>query len=97
MNREQREQARNARRFADQQSTRFASARGSDRVIAIVTTAVPGGSADGSAYLVKVTWHGTEATAAGYAASYTPAVGHRVVCTFIDSQLIVDYRIVGQP
>lgn len=88
--------ARAARRNADHQSQRISTA-GVRPVIATVTTAMAGGSHDGTAYLVKVTWRGLEVTAAGYAASYTPAVGHRVVCAFIDNQLIVLCRIVGQP
>lgn len=88
--------ARVARRNADQQSQRI-NVAGARPVIATVTTATAGGSHDGTAYLVKVTWRGLEVTAAGYAASYTPAVNHRVMCAFVDNQLIVLCRIVGQP
>lgn len=84
-----------SRRFADSLSERLADAT-SKQVIATVTTVTPGAAADGNA-LVAVTWRGTEATVNGYADSYTPAVGHRVVCAYIDNQLLVQHRIVGYP
>jgi hypothetical protein len=35
--------------------------------------------------------------AAGYLSSYTPVVGHRVLCELVDNQLIITGRVVGYP
>lgn len=91
-----RELAAAARRFADATSARIADAPGARQIIATVSTVTAGAASDGNA-LVTVSWRGVDITAAGFAASYTPIVGHRVVCDLIDNQLIVAYRIVGQP
>jgi hypothetical protein len=93
-----RDLARVARRGADQLSSIIAAVKVAVAPrIGTVTTATAGGSADGTAFLVKVTWRGTEVTAAGYAASYTPALNHRVLFVFVDNQPVVLCRIVGQP
>lgn len=84
-----------ARRFADQQSARQAD-RPTGEFYATVTAVTTGGAADGNA-LVKVRWRGQEITAAGYLAHYTPAVGHRVKCSMVDQQPIVEGRVIGVP
>lgn len=85
------------RRFADQQSTRIAAARTADAFYGTVTTVTPGASVDGLA-VVGVTYRGVEMTAVGYPDSYTPAVGHRVLCLLTtDSQLAILHRSVGAP
>lgn len=63
---------------------------------ATVSAVSPGEAADGNA-LVSITYRGAEITVAGYAASYTPAVGHRVSCRTVDHQVQIDYRIIGHP
>lgn len=83
------------RRFADQNTDRLAD-QPTVRFLTTVTAVTAGGASDGNA-LVKVTWRGAELTVNGYAASYTPVVGHRVVCDYIDNQPIIAYRVVGQP
>lgn len=85
------------RRFADANTARIAAATSNSRqIIASIVTVTAGAASDGNAK-VQVSWRGTVCTANGYAASYTPVVGHRVVCDFTDSQLIIAYRIIGQP
>ena len=88
--------ARAVRQFADSQSERLAAAPDSEAIVADVNT-VTAGAASGGTALVTLKWNGGIVTAAGYAASYTPAVGHRVVCDYIDSQLFIAYRVIGQP
>lgn len=83
-------------RFADHNSSRIANATTTKQVIASITAVAAGAASDGNAK-VTVLWRGESVVASGYAAAYTPAVGHRVVCDYIDSQLIVAYRIIGQP
>ena len=86
-----------ARRLGDQQRQRIAAAQDAiGEVIATVTTVTAGGAVDGNA-LVKVTWRGLEVTVNGYLNSYTPTPGDRVLCGYVDSQLIVKGRIVGSP
>lgn len=91
-----RELAAISRRFADTNSSRIAAAESTRQVLVTIATVTVGGAGDGNA-LVKVSWRGQTVTVAGYAASYTPVVGHRVVCDYIDNQLIVAYRVIGQP
>lgn len=91
-----RDLARAARRLADQTSSRISGATGTRQIIATVETVTAGAASDGNAR-VTLLWRGGAITAAGYAAAYTPVAGHRVVCDYIDDQLIVAYRIVGQP
>lgn len=79
---------RAAFRLADQQAARLAELPSLRAVIATVATVTAGASPGGNA-LVTVIWRGVELTAAGYLASYTPAVGDRVECHLIDNQLIV--------
>lgn len=89
--------ARAARRVADQNTRKTAAADTGRRVVATVATVDPGAASDGNA-VVTVTWRDGTAAAAGYASSYTPAVGHRVMCDLLpDGQLVVAYRIIGQP
>lgn len=83
-------------RFADVNSARINAAADVGRVITTVASVTAGGARDGNAK-VTVTWRGASCVVSGYAASYTPVVGHRVVCDFIDNQLIIAYRIIGQP
>lgn len=85
-----------ARRFADLQSERLASVGQSRQIIATVTAVAAGNAEDGNATVV-VTWRGDTYEAAGYFSTYTPAVGHRVKCSLIGDQLIVEDRIIGYP
>jgi hypothetical protein len=73
-------------RLADQQSNRLRELT-PPFFNATVSTVSAGQAADGNALV----------TVAGYAASYTPAVGHRVSCRTVDHQVQIDYRIVGYP
>lgn len=83
--------------LADQASDRLSDLRGLWPVyLATVSTLSPGQAGDGNT-LVAVTWRGQEITCAGYASSYTPAVGHRVLCLAVDHQLVIAFRIVGYP
>lgn len=72
-----------ARKFADQQTDRLAQ-RPTEQFIATVTSTSP----------LTVSWRGSSLTANGRHASYTPGVGDRVSCSLIDSQVIVQNRIV---
>lgn len=85
-----------AMRVADQQSNRLRAAAQVGPVIATVSAVSAGGAKDGNA-LVSVRWRGQVVTVAGYAASYTPAVDHRVLCLLVDNQLVIAFRIVGYP
>lgn len=87
-----------ARRYVDSTTgkARIAQQGASRQVMATISAVVTGGAGDGNA-LVVVQWRDAQITAAGYAASYTPVVGHRVVCHLIDNQLIVAHRVIGQP
>lgn len=83
--------------FADATSDRIAdTSGGTARLIATVTAVVAGAASDGNAK-VTVTWRGKPLIASGYASSYTPVNGHRVLCDLIDNQLIVAYRVIGKP
>lgn len=93
-----RELQRAAFALADQHTARVTDAVTAGRpVVATVTTATANGAASRNAYLVKVTRRGVETTAAGYLAAYTPAVNDRVLCIYVDSQLFILGRLVGQP
>jgi len=93
-----RELQRAAFALADQHATNVADAVGAGKsVVATVTTATANGAASGTAYLVKVTRRGVETTAAGYLAAYTPTVNDRVLCAYVDNQLFILGRLVGQP
>jgi hypothetical protein len=83
------------RRFVDQNTERIEE-QPTSRAVATVKTVEAGAASDGNA-LVTVTWRGSDVIANGYASSYTPAVGHRVVCDYIDNQLTIAYRVVGTP
>lgn len=85
------------RAFSDANSARIAAAASSgQQIIASVGTVTPGGASDGNA-AVTVLWRGTVCSVAGYLAHYTPVAGHRVLCAYIDNQLIITGRIIGQP
>ena len=86
-----------ARRLADQHSQRIADAAGPTVFRATVTTVIAGGAADEVASLVRVTYRGNEVTVTDYPDSYTPAVGHRVLCLLTDNLLSILHRAVGQP
>ena len=90
-----REVARAARRLADQQKA-LATAQPTGRFWATITTFTPNGASDGGD-LVKVTYQGTEVTAACYLYPYTPAIGDRVLCEYVESQLVVDGKPLGTP
>jgi hypothetical protein len=85
--------ARAARRLADQTSARLADTPTARLIVATVVTVTAGASPEGNA-LVQVSWRGETYTAAGYAAGYTPAPGHRVRCELVDNQLLIAYRIL---
>jgi hypothetical protein len=91
-----RELERQARRLSDQQSDRIRATSPTGNFYATVSSVSAGGSQDGNA-LVAVRWRGAEVTVAGYAASYTPVVGHRVVCALIDNQVEIMHRSIGHP
>lgn len=55
-----------------------------------------GAGTDGNA-VVTVQWRGEDAPAAGYAAAYTPVVGHRVAFLIIDNQPWIVGRSIGHP
>jgi hypothetical protein len=84
------------RRFADSTSDRIGAMASTRQELATISAVTPGGAKDGNA-LVELQWRGDVYIAAGYAAAYTPVVGHRVVCDYIDNQLIVAYRVIGMP
>lgn len=46
---------------------------------------------------VKVLWGGSDLDVADYPDSYTPAVGHRVVCALFDDQLSILHRSISPP
>lgn len=74
------------RRFADANSERLADAAKGPVVWATVVSLNP----------LTVTWRGGDVAAAGYGSTYTPAVGHRVVCLYDDNnQLVVIDHIIG--
>lgn len=89
---------RAARRLADQQRARTDPARLDPFVRAVVTTVTAAGAADGVAALVKVTWLNGEVPVSDYPDSYTPALGHSVLCVRTsDGQLSILHRCIGQP
>ncbi|MGZ6780294.1 MAG: hypothetical protein ACXVGO_15025 [Mycobacterium sp.] len=84
-------------RFADHYSQRIERARlSTGRDVGTVTSVTGGLAKDGRA-VVAVTIRGQENTAEGYNRTYAPAVGDRVMCTWIGNQLFVDYPIGGAP
>lgn len=90
--------ARVARRNADQQTNRVQAARPAEFIRATVATVTPAGAADGVHALVTVTFRGQEVPVADYPDSYTPAIGHRVLCVLPpDGQLSILHRSIGQP
>lgn len=81
-----RELAAAARRFADANSARLAAASSGPVVWATVVSLDP----------LKVSWRGGTVATAGYGSTYTPGVGHRVVCLYDDNnQLVVIDHIIG--
>lgn len=83
-------------RTTDQSSDRIRAAETPPMFFATVTSISAGAAADGNA-LVAISYRGSETTVAGYAASYTPGVGHRVKCSTVDHQVVIDERIIGYP
>lgn len=72
------------RRFADSNSDRIAEAAGAGgRVILTVTATSP----------LTVLWLGENVVATGKSRDHTFVIGDRVVCDYIDNQLIVGYPI----
>lgn len=82
-----RELDRAVRRFADANSTRIADASQSSSFYATVISVAAG---SGGRSTVQVSWRGATLTAASYNTSFTPAVGQRVTCRLISSQLHID-------
>lgn len=85
-----------ARRFADAQTGRIAELPTDGKIVATVAAVTAGAAADGNA-AVTVTWRAGTYRVKGYNRTYTPVVGHRVVCDLIDGQLLIAYSPVGQP
>lgn len=93
-----RELAAQARRSADANSARLREmAASGDRLILTVSSVTAAGAADGVHATVAVLWRDEPITVSGYNENYTPGVGHRVKCDVVKDQLLIDYRIVGQP
>lgn len=88
--------AQATRRFADQQSAKLEDLPNDRHLRATVTTVNPGAGAGGGT-TVTVTWRGGEYLVAGYPDSYTPAVGHRVLCVIVGDQLEILHRSIGGP
>lgn len=89
-----RELATAVRRFADATGDRIDAAATGGPIIASIATVTANGRPNGA--LVTISWRGKTYAVAGYAASYTPVVGHRVVCDYVDNQIFIAYRIIGQ-
>lgn len=85
-----------ARRFADQQSDRLADVPVSRHIRATVATVTEGAAVDGNA-VVQVTWRGAVLTVSDYPDSYTPVVGHRVLCVLVDGLLSILHHGIGYP
>lgn len=84
------------RRYADQQTQALSDLPSARLFRATVATVTPGAAVDGYA-LVAVAWRGGELLVADYPDSYTPLVGHRVLCALVDSQLSILHRGIGYP
>lgn len=82
-------------RLADRQNDRLADQPQPGHFGDIVAVAVGAGT-DGNS-VVTVNWNGEDCVAAGYAASYTPVVGHRVAFLVIHDQPWIVDRSVGHP
>jgi hypothetical protein len=91
-----RELAAASRALADSQSASLQAIPDDQRLVLTITAVVAGGAKDGNAK-VTVAWRGKDAVVNGYNANYTPVIGHRVVCDYIDNQIFIDYRPIGQP
>jgi hypothetical protein len=89
--------ARAVRRLADQQSAKVAAVPAARLFRAEVTTVTAKGARDGVAAAVKVTWRGQELQVTDYPDSYTPSVGHWVLCAAVDGSLSILHRGVGHP
>lgn len=85
-----------ARRLADQNSRRLADVPAARMFRATITDVVAGAGGGGGAR-VTVTWRGAEVTIADYPDSYTPALGHRVLCALVDNQASILHRGIGYP
>jgi hypothetical protein len=64
--------------------------------VATVTAVTAGAARDGTA-TVTAKWRGKTNVIEGYLNSYTPAIGDRVVCVSVDSQVFILGRIIGCP
>ena len=84
------------RAFADANTAALDDIPATRQIVATIATVTAGGAKDGNA-LVTVTWRGRTFPVNGYNRTYTPVVGHRVVCDYIDSQLWIAYSPVGAP
>jgi hypothetical protein len=91
-----RELERAVRRKADQESARLAEVPATRLLYADVSAVTEGAASDGNG-LVTVSWRGGEYTVAGYPDSYTPAVGHRVLCALVEAQLVILHHSIGGP
>lgn len=86
-----------ARLKADRNSRRLKDARDAAGDFYATVASVTGGAASDGLAVVTVTIRGDETTAAGYNLSYTPAVGQRVICTYINNQLNIICAVGGAP
>jgi hypothetical protein len=84
------------RDFADAGTADLESLPSARKIRATIASVTAGVSKDGNA-LVTVTWRGRTLTVNGYNRTYTPVVGHEVLCDYFDSQLFIDYSPIGFP
>ena len=90
--------ARVARQFADRTSARINATDTGSIFYATVTTVAAKQAGNKVDALVQVTYRGQAATVAGYPDTYTPAIGHRVLCVITrDHQLAILHRSIGAP
>jgi len=87
---------RATRRMAEANARLIAAVPTTQTIIATVKTVMTGQAVDGNA-VVMVTWRDSVLVANGYGSTYTPVVGHRVLCALVDNQLIVLDRLIGAP
>jgi hypothetical protein len=84
------------RSFADENSARLQAIPSTRQIVATIATVTAGAARDGNS-LVTVTWRGRTFPVNGYNRTYTPVVGHRVICDYIDDQLFISSAPVGTP
>ena len=85
-----------ARRLGEQTARLVADVPATRTLIATVKTVMANQASDGNA-VVLVSWRDSVLAANGYGSTYTPVVGHRVLCLLVDGQLIVVDRVIGAP